>query len=74
MFYHDHAFGTTRLNVYLGEAAGYLITDATEQKLVTDGIIPAEQIPLVIQDRTFVPGRCAVALAGSDLGLQPLGR
>ena len=31
LFYHDHAFGTTRLNVYLGEAAGYLITDATEQ-------------------------------------------
>ena len=34
MFYHDHAWGITRLNVYAGEAAGYLITDATEQKLV----------------------------------------
>ncbi|MBU1420182.1 MAG: multicopper oxidase domain-containing protein [Proteobacteria bacterium] len=55
MFYHDHAWGVTRLNVYLGEAAGYLISDPTEQKLVADGIIPAEQIPLVIQDRTFVP-------------------
>ncbi len=30
MFYHDHAFGITRLNVYAGEAAGYLITDAVE--------------------------------------------
>ena len=28
MFYHDHAWGITRLNVYAGEAAGYLITDA----------------------------------------------
>ena len=27
MFYHDHAYGTTRLNVYAGEAAGYLIYD-----------------------------------------------
>jgi FtsP/CotA-like multicopper oxidase with cupredoxin domain len=65
MFYHDHAFGTTRLNVYLGEAAGYLITDATEQKLVADGTIPAptEEIPLIIQDRTFVPDANQLALA-----------
>ncbi len=34
MFYHDHAFGTTRLNVYLGEAAGYLIGDPTEETLI----------------------------------------
>ena len=34
MFYHDHAWGITRLNVYVGEAAGYLITDATEQELI----------------------------------------
>lgn len=55
MFYHDHAWGITRLNVYAGEAAGYLITDPTDQALVAGGIVPADQIPLVIQDRTFVP-------------------
>ncbi len=57
MFYHDHAWGITRLNVYAGEAAGYLITDATEQALISGGKIPgpADTIPLVIQDRTFVP-------------------
>ena len=55
MFYHDHAFGTTRLNVYLGEAAGYVIQDPTEQALVAAGTIPADVIPLIIQDRTFVP-------------------
>ena len=41
MFYHDHSWGITRLNVYAGEAAGYLITDDTEKKLVADGTIPA---------------------------------
>ena len=57
MFYHDHAWGITRLNVYAGEAAPYIITDATEQALVNGGIIPGPEatIPLVIQDKTFVP-------------------
>jgi FtsP/CotA-like multicopper oxidase with cupredoxin domain len=57
MFYHDHAWGITRLNVYAGEAAPYIITDATEQALVSAGAIPgaADTIPLVIQDKTFVP-------------------
>jgi FtsP/CotA-like multicopper oxidase with cupredoxin domain len=55
MFYHDHAWGITRLNVYAGEAAGYEITDPTEQKLVDNGTIPSDQMPLVIQDKTFVP-------------------
>jgi FtsP/CotA-like multicopper oxidase with cupredoxin domain len=57
MFYHDHAWGITRLNVYAGEAAGYLIRDDTEKKLIADGLIPsgAAEIPLVIQDRTFLP-------------------
>ena len=27
LFYHDHSYGITRLNVYAGEAAGYLIND-----------------------------------------------
>jgi FtsP/CotA-like multicopper oxidase with cupredoxin domain len=54
MFYHDHAYGITRLNVYAGEAAGYLIQDATEADLVNRSIIPADQIPLIIQDKGFV--------------------
>ena len=40
MFYHDHAYGITRLNVYAGEAAGYLLTDAVEQDLITRGVLP----------------------------------
>ncbi|MBC7961820.1 MAG: multicopper oxidase domain-containing protein, partial [Steroidobacteraceae bacterium] len=54
MFYHDHAFGITRLNVYAGEAAGYVITDKYEQDLVSRGLLPPDQIPLIIQDKTFV--------------------
>jgi FtsP/CotA-like multicopper oxidase with cupredoxin domain len=61
MFYHDHAWGITRLNVYAGEAAGYLIQDPKEAELVAAGIIPADQIPLVIQERTFVPGAAQLA-------------
>ena len=34
MFYHDHAFGITRLNVYAGEAAPYLLQDKVEQDFV----------------------------------------
>ncbi len=58
MFYHDHAWGITRLNVYAGEAAGYTIADRTEKRLVADGVIPGADatLPLIVQDKTFVPG------------------
>ena len=67
MFYHDHAWGITRLNVYAGEAAGYVLTDPAEQKLFGPSGTYAdmgEGIPLVIQDRTFVPS--PAQLAGQD--------
>ncbi|WLT32292.1 multicopper oxidase domain-containing protein [Geothrix sp. PMB-07] len=66
MFYHDHSFGLTRLNVYAGEAAGYLIVDPVEERLINAGLLPNNLgfsngpnyynygIPLVIQDKTFV--------------------
>lgn len=60
-FYHDHALGTTRLNVYSGEAAGYLIVDPTEDSLISGGVLPNQGggvynygIPLIIQDKSFV--------------------
>ena len=70
MFYHDHSYGITRLNVYAGEAAGYILRDKFENALVnggefkdgTDttvtvsaGTIPSAEMPLIIQDKTFVP-------------------
>jgi len=54
MFYHDHSFGITRLNVYMGEAAGYLIRDKVEQSLIDRKVIPSDEIPLIIQDKSFV--------------------
>lgn len=66
MFYHDHAYGITRLNVYAGMAAGYLLTDSAEDDLIARGIIPNQGggvykygIPLIIQDKTFVPNNVA---------------
>ena len=53
LWYHDHALGLTRLNVYMGLAGGYVIRDAFEQEL---GLPSAEfEIPLLIQDRSFHP-------------------
>jgi len=75
MFYHDHAYGITRLNVYAGMAAPYLITDTAEQALITGNLLPNQSdttidpnatglyqlgIPLVIQDKTFVPKDYAI--------------
>ncbi|GLI39385.1 FG-GAP-like repeat-containing protein [Geobacter hydrogenophilus] len=69
LFYHDHSYGITRLNVYAGEAAGYLIVDPTEENALAAAGVPgtlgttadlAHLIPLVIQDKTFVPQDVAV--------------
>ena len=57
LFYHDHSYGITRLNVYAGEAAGYLITDPTEKALIANGTLPSTQIPLILADKTFVAQR-----------------
>ncbi len=35
MFYHDHAYGITRLNVYDGMAAGYLLVDQYEEDMIS---------------------------------------
>ncbi len=83
MWYHDHSYGLTRLNVYAGEVAPYILSDAVEDDLI-DGtnnsggnpknaaVLPNQAgldksgtgayrygIPLVIQDKTFVPPTAA---------------
>jgi FtsP/CotA-like multicopper oxidase with cupredoxin domain len=80
MMYHDHTSGLTRLNTYMGEAAGYVVVDPVELTLVSNAIgsglanadgtlnmpngvtlgsavplLDTVGIPLVIQDKTFVP-------------------
>ena len=61
MWIHDHAVGITRLGVYAGEAAPYELQDPVERGLVSSGVIPAEEIPLIVQDKTFVPGDAQLA-------------
>lgn len=56
VWYHDHAIGLTRLNAYAGIASAYIITDDFEAGLVSSGLLPdLVGIPLVIQDKGFVP-------------------
>jgi hypothetical protein len=84
MFYHEHAYGTTRLGVYAGAAAGYLLTDPAQEKALAAATAPGtiitdpatgnistadlnHMIPLVIQDKTFVPDN---GVAGGQLAAQ----
>ena len=68
LFYHDHAWGITRLNVYAGQAAPYLITDDTEQKLIgPGGALEGVDMgnsglghSLTIEDKTFVPSKAVM--------------
>lgn len=62
IWYHDHTSGLTRLNVYSGMAAPYIVTDPVEQALVASGVLPAaaDTIPLVLQEKGFVPDDIAL--------------
>ncbi|MFC0776244.1 multicopper oxidase domain-containing protein [Terrimonas alba] len=55
LWYHDHALGITRLNVYAGLAGYYLLTDNNEMNLQNTAKLPASpfDLGLVIQDRMF---------------------
>ena len=90
MMYHDHVSGLTKVNVYMGEAAGYVVYDPTELTLVANaigttltktlgdtgytgpfaalpiGLLDAVGIPLVIQDKTFVPKNIGPNAFASD--------
>jgi spore coat protein A, manganese oxidase len=51
LWYHDHAMGTSRLNLYAGMMGVYLLRDAHEDSLE----LPAGkyELPLVLYDRIF---------------------
>ena len=56
LWFHDHGLGATRLNVFAGLAAGYILRDQYDTGTEPNPIgIPggAYEIPLVIQDRQF---------------------
>ncbi|MEX8499719.1 hypothetical protein [Leptothrix ochracea] len=62
MWIQDSANGMGRLNTYAGLVAPMMLTDAVEQDLIARQIIPgpAETIPLVLQDKSFVPDDIAL--------------
>ena len=58
-WYHDHAFGITRINAYAGVASGLLIRDSFEAGLINMGLpnyveAGGNEIPLIFQDKIFV--------------------
>jgi len=54
LWYHDHAVGITRLNVYAGLSGFFLLRDAEEQSM---GLPSGDyEIPLLLQDRTLDDG------------------
>ena len=56
LWFHDHALGLTRINVFAGLAAFYLVRDAYDTGLANNPMgLPAgdQEIELLIQDRQF---------------------
>lgn len=55
LWYHDHALGITRTNVYMGLAGLYFLRDARENALRAANVLPSypHEVPLVLQDRQF---------------------
>ena len=53
IWFHDHALGITRLNVYAGLAGVYPIIDPANPPLATMPKFPNYDIPLILQDRSF---------------------
>jgi FtsP/CotA-like multicopper oxidase with cupredoxin domain len=62
MWIQDSANGMARLNTYVGLVAPMMLTDAVEQDLIARKVIPgpAETIPIVLQDKSFVPDDIAL--------------
>ena len=68
----DQSFGMARLNVYAGLTSMYLLSDPADtlaNAYEASNTLPTEQIPLVFQDKTFVPKDIAVEDARWDTTL-----
>jgi spore coat protein A len=59
LWYHDHAWGITRINAYAGVASALLLRDTFELNLQNDGLpgfieSRGRELPIVVQDKIFV--------------------
>ncbi|NLU79952.1 hypothetical protein HCA58_16485 [Micromonospora sp. HNM0581] len=61
LWFHDNTVGLSRLTTYSGQLALYLLTDDAQERLIDDGTLPADQLPLVFEDKTFVPDDAQLA-------------
>ncbi|WBB47037.1 hypothetical protein O3597_17925 [Verrucosispora sp. WMMA2044] len=61
LWFHDNTVGLARLTSYSGQLALYLLTDDAQERLIADGTLPSEQLPLVFEDKTFVPDDAQLA-------------
>lgn len=72
LWYHDHALGITRLNVYAGLAGFYLLRDPSIEEPLNLPEGPYE-IPLVIQDRMFnTDGSWHYPVGGDNPDIHPI--
>ncbi len=69
LWFHDHAMGVTRLNVYAGLAGVWLLTDPA-LNLPPDLPAAAETVPLVLQDRMFDTNGQLFYQANTNGGIQ----
>jgi FtsP/CotA-like multicopper oxidase with cupredoxin domain len=61
LWYHDHAWGVTRVNAYAGIASALLLRDGFENNLKNAGLpeyieAGGRELPIVVQDKVFVGG------------------
>jgi len=65
LWYHDHAWGTTRINAYAGIASALVLRDTDEANLRNRGLpefiensvlggTTVQELPIVVQDKAFV--------------------
>jgi len=86
VWYHDHAWGITRINAYAGIASAYIIRDVFEASLVGAAAPPAKpygglpefvenlgpyELPIVIQDKIFVGNTTALTDPSWFSGIVP---
>ena len=63
MFYHDHAYGITRLNVYDGMAAPYLLFDQFEEDMIAGTNVAGANPGL----QKFLPDQSGILQGGSPV-------
>ena len=75
LWYHDHALGITRLNVYAGLAGGYLIRDDLDTGQAGGPLglpVGKYELPLILQDKQFNPDGTLAYADGRAIGTNRL--